>query len=240
MKGTKDKFFDLDSFLKGINTKKQDDHKTFVNTPSEKSLFVSKNNKIEDSKQPDPPKITKKQPSVEVISDSEDKPKPKISENFDRQHRIFPGCKFCEIIHVKRNKKDDKIIFEDDICAAFHDKNRINSQEHILLCSKSHIKNSHCISKEDIPLLTHLQETGEALLKKRRPNENYRFGYHEPPMNSIEHLHLHCIVLPITNNYLDKVIYGFKLTKTEKIIAKILSGEITPGVYPEKVKKAKK
>jgi hypothetical protein len=40
-------------------------------------------------------------------------------------------------------------------------------------------------------------------------------------MNSVEHLHLHCFVLPITNNYLNKVIYGFKLAPTLKIIEKI-------------------
>jgi len=35
------------------------------------------------------------------------------------------------------------------------------------------------------------------------------------------------------------VIYGEKLASTQKIISKILSGEITPGVFPEKVKKVK-
>ena len=48
-----------------------------------------------------------------------------------------------------------------------------------------------------------------------------RFGYHEPPMNSVDHLHLHCFVLPISTKYLNDVVYGYKLCSTKKLIARI-------------------
>lgn len=237
-KETQSKSFDLDSFLKDINTKKQEDEKSFIQCKSDQQPTIPKDHSSTDQssklKQSHLDTFTKEKPEIKIVDKEERKIESKAK--LERNHRIVPGCKFCDIIHHKA----EKIIFEDDICAAFHDKHLINSQGHILVCSKSHIKNSHCVEKDNISLLTHLQDAGEALLKKRRPNDKYRFGYHEPPMNSIDHLHLHCIVLPITSDYLDKVIYGFKLTPTAKIIAKILSGEITPGVYPEKVKKTKK
>lgn len=47
-----------------------------------------------------------------------------------------------------------------------------------------------------------------------------RFGYHEPPTNSVDHLHLHCIVLPITKPFYDNLLYGAQLSPTSKFITK--------------------
>jgi len=230
---------DLDSLLKDIKKKTPaGNHKLEEFFKTEKKPAnappPSKNEKTSAPKVKEEP-TTSEKPLEKINTSIEDYKKSLHLANF--QPRIQPGCKFCDIIH---NQKD-KLIYEDEngVCVAFHDKARITAQEHILMCSTTHIKNSHCIDKDNIPLLLYLEEAGKALLKKRRPNDEYRFGYHEPPMNSVEHLHLHCIVLPITSPYLNGVIYGKKLARTEQIIAKILSGEITPGVYPEKVKKVK-
>ncbi len=48
-----------------------------------------------------------------------------------------------------------------------------------------------------------------------------RFGYHEPPINSVDHLHLHCLVLPIEKVYIDKMVYGSMLSPTSLVIQKI-------------------
>ena len=139
-----------------------------------------------------------------------------------RKYKILSGCKFCDIIH----NNSGKIIFEDEHCAAFYDKKKKSAKCHILVCSKDHIKNSHDVPKDNISILLQIQKAGEDLLKKLWPDESYRFGYHEPPMNSVDHLHLHCLVPPIKVKYLDHVVYGIKLAPTDKIISKILNDEI--------------
>lgn len=56
-------------------------------------------------------------------------------------------------------------------------------------------------------------------------------------MTSVDHLHLHCFVLPITNPTFERVIYGSSLAPTSKIIHKIESGIIGPNpVKSTKVK----
>ncbi len=230
---------DLDSLLKDIKKKTPaSNHKLEEFFKAEKKPSQTTNPNIPPKNEKvSAPKVNEKQEKqLETTNTSIEEYKASLHlSNF--QPRIQPGCKFCDIIQNQKNK----LIYEDEngLCVAFLDKAKIGAQEHILMCPTTHIKNSHCIDKNNIPLLLYMEEAGKALLKKRRPNAEYRFGYHEPPKNTIDHLHLHCIVLPITNPYLNGVVFGKFLTKTETIIAKILSGEITPGVYPEKVKKTK-
>lgn len=229
---------DLDDFLKSLNAKAPQSSKPIqtailpakkesvtAKEPSSKSIFPS-----EFSKQVPKEKPTTTDTAPKVIDLEEYK-----SQSGKPKFRINDGCKFCDIIHKMREKH----IYEDEYCVAFHDKAHINAQAHILMCPKDHIKNVYFVEKDNISILTHLLNAGETLLKRLRPNESYRFGYHEPPMNTVEHLHLHCIVLPITSDYLNKVIYGFKLTPTDKVIEKISKGEIHPGNCPIKQKKAK-
>jgi hypothetical protein len=39
-------------------------------------------------------------------------------------------------------------------------------------------------------------EVGRALLHQRAPGADVQLGYHLPPFNSVDHLHLHCFALP--------------------------------------------
>lgn len=137
-----------------------------------------------------------------------------IPKDISSKYSTKIGCKFCDIIHISKNK----LIYEDDECAAFHDKRKSSAQEHILICPKRHIVNTAHLVKDDIPLLKHLEEVGKKILLEKKATAALRFGYHQPPMNSVDHLHLHGFMLPLTNDYLDKVIYGFKLASTQKII----------------------
>lgn len=36
---------------------------------------------------------------------------------------------------------------------------------------------------------------GKELLHKDAPQTLHRFGFHQPPFNSVDHLHLHCFAL---------------------------------------------
>ena len=66
---------------------------------------------------------------------------------------------------------------------------------------------------------------------------SYRFGYHEPPINSVDHLHLHCLVLPITKVYIEKIVYGSLLSSTETVIKKIKEKKSENGTEKEKIQK---
>ena len=48
-----------------------------------------------------------------------------------------------------------------------------------------------------------------------------RFGFHAPPMNSINHLHMHGFVLPMKDKTKNLIVYGYMLTPPEKIIKKL-------------------
>jgi len=133
------------------------------------------------------------------------------------QMNIKEGCRFCNIY---QNKKE-KILYQDELCFAFLDKAKKSSKQHILMCPITHIKNAHSVSEDQIPLLETIQKAGENLLKKLYPKDQYRFGYHEPPVNSVDHLHLHCLVLPIAKVYIDKIVYGSLLSPTSVVIQKI-------------------
>ncbi|KAH9317707.1 hypothetical protein KI387_019476, partial [Taxus chinensis] len=53
--------------------------------------------------------------------------------------------------------------------------------------------------KEDYVLVEHMLKIGQSLLQKDVPGAlGYRFGFHQPPFNSVNHLHLHCFALPYT------------------------------------------
>mmetsp|Transcript_36448 Transcript_36448/g.32715 ORF Transcript_36448/g.32715 Transcript_36448/m.32715 type:complete len:173 (-) Transcript_36448:127-645(-) len=133
------------------------------------------------------------------------------------KYDILKGCKFCHILHIKKSL----LLYEDELCGAFHDKRKSSAVEHVLICPKKHIRDAHHVNRDHIELIEHLEEKGKYVLEMLRPKKEYRFGYHEPPMNSVDHLHLHCFVLPIATKYLNDVVYGYKLCSTKKLIAKI-------------------
>jgi hypothetical protein len=58
----------------------------------------------------------------------------------------------------------------------------------------------------------------DKLCEKMGYTKSYRFGFHLPPYNSVDHVHLHCFILPFTNILKEKVAYGRLLIPVEKII----------------------
>ncbi|KAE8785081.1 histidine triad nucleotide-binding protein 3 [Hordeum vulgare] len=52
------------------------------------------------------------------------------------------------------------------------------------------------------PSVSHMVKVGKDLLSQDAPeSEEHRFGFHQPPFNSIDHLHLHCLALPFIPRY---------------------------------------
>jgi galactose-1-phosphate uridylyltransferase len=70
-----------------------------------------------------------------------------------------------------------------------------------------------------------MHEIGQKILdricEKQGIEKSYRFGFHLPPFNSIDHLHLHCFIEPLTSWKYDKVYYGIVLNSIEDTLEKL-------------------
>ncbi|KAG8954378.1 hypothetical protein FRC04_011704 [Tulasnella sp. 424] len=101
-------------------------------------------------------------------------------------------CVFC---HVEK----ENILAQSDGFIVFRDR-KPAAKEHLLVVSRQHIASVRTLRKEDIPLLKDMEEAGKRmLLSLGHPEETHIFGYHIPPFNSVDHLHLHAQALPYHN-----------------------------------------
>lgn len=74
-----------------------------------------------------------------------------------------------------------------------------NVCRHYLVIPIEHIPTVKNLQRtnEDHQLVSHMVKVGKDLLSRDAPkSEEHRFGFHQPPFNSIDHLHLHCLALP--------------------------------------------
>lgn len=62
---------------------------------------------------------------------------------------------------------------------------------------------------------------GEGVLRGLCGVGKYRFGFHLPPYNSIDHVHLHCFLEPFSSFAKDKIVYGKMLTSVEDTVKKM-------------------
>ncbi|GFP99188.1 histidine triad nucleotide-binding protein 3 [Phtheirospermum japonicum] len=105
-----------------------------------------------------------------------------------------PSCIFCQIAR----STSTTLLHRDDKVVAFQDINP-SAFRHYLVIPIEHIptvKDLHK-SSEDFSLVSHMLNVGQSLLHRDAPHaKHYRFGFHQPPFNSVDHLHLHCFALP--------------------------------------------
>ncbi|KDQ15865.1 hypothetical protein BOTBODRAFT_130585 [Botryobasidium botryosum FD-172 SS1] len=105
------------------------------------------------------------------------------------------GCTFCDV----SKEKGFNIIAEDETLVVFRDR-RPAALHHLLVVPKEHIGSVRELRKEHLPLLEKMGIAGrDALSSLGAPLETQRFGFHIPPFNSVDHLHLHAQVLPYKN-----------------------------------------
>lgn len=107
------------------------------------------------------------------------------------------SCIFCQIAHASTTTT---LLHQDDKVVAFQDINP-SALRHYLVIPVEHIPTVKQLRRrsEDFVLVTHMLDVGRALLQRDAPNaQQHRFGFHQPPFNSVNHLHLHCFALPYT------------------------------------------
>ncbi|KAJ7952499.1 histidine triad nucleotide-binding protein 3 [Quillaja saponaria] len=136
---------------------------------------------------------------------------------------IPPSCIFCQIA----SKSTSTILLHcDEEVVAFEDI-RPSASRHYLVIPVEHISTVKDLKRkaEDYTLVNHMLEVGKTLLCQDAPQAKlYRFGFHQPPLNSVNHLHLHCLALPYTPRwrcikYLSLGSIGF--VEAEKLLEKI-------------------
>ncbi|KAL7167247.1 hypothetical protein ACSBR2_037835 [Camellia fascicularis] len=104
-----------------------------------------------------------------------------------------PSCIFCQIASsTTLLHSDEKVVaFQDIIPSALR---------HYLVIPVEHIPTVKDLQRrtEDFSLVSHMLNVGQNLLHRDAPQSKHRFGFHQPPLNSVNHLHLHCFALPYT------------------------------------------
>ncbi|XP_008437084.1 bifunctional adenosine 5'-phosphosulfate phosphorylase/adenylylsulfatase HINT4 isoform X2 [Cucumis melo] len=132
------------------------------------------------------------------------------------------SCIFCQ---KASNSTANNLLHFDERVVAFEDINP-SAVRHFLVIPKEHIPTVRNLQRraEDYSLVSHMLGVGQTLLSQDSPQLKHRFGFHQPPMNSVNHLHLHCFALPYAPRwkfvkYLSLGSIGF--IEAEKLLEKI-------------------
>ena len=83
---------------------------------------------------------------------------------------------------LKVDSDDEVVIIKDKYPKARH---------HFLILPHKNISQLKKLTKDDIPLLKHMQKKGEELSMRTEKDTDWRYGYHAIP--SMSHVHLHVI-----------------------------------------------
>ena len=119
----------------------------------------------------------------------------------DRKQR----CVFCKIA---MKEQDSRIVYEDENIVAFPDI-RPAVRHHFLVIPKQHNGNPKTLATaEDVKLLENLVAVGEKVLQEQGADtQDVRMGFHWPPFNSVQHLHLHVLSPASQMSFLSRQIF---------------------------------
>jgi len=104
-------------------------------------------------------------------------------------------CVFCGIISKDVHAV---VLHEDDLCICFKDISPAGAH-HVLVVPKQHIPNVNHLSPADSPLVRRMGQVGREVMKKILPSStSFVMAFTRPPFNTVPHLHLHCVSMPLT------------------------------------------
>ncbi|KAF8944111.1 hypothetical protein BGZ47_004623 [Haplosporangium gracile] len=99
-------------------------------------------------------------------------------------------CVFCEIV---QGNTLDRVIYQDNEIVAFYDI-KPAAETHILIIPVVHIESVKTVQPSDHDLILRMKAKALDLLKEHgHQPENCRLGFHIPPFNTVNHLHLHVL-----------------------------------------------
>ncbi|CAA7267450.1 unnamed protein product [Cyclocybe aegerita] len=102
------------------------------------------------------------------------------------------SCVFCDV----SIEKGFQIAYEDEHYVAFQDR-RPASRHHFLVIPKEHVESVRSLRGPDVEMVKDMENIGNTVLSKLDvPITMRKMGFHIPPFNSVDHLHLHVQGLP--------------------------------------------
>ncbi|KAK9721188.1 hypothetical protein K7432_003621 [Basidiobolus ranarum] len=120
--------------------------------------------------------------------------------------KLYLGCPYCNI--ASGNEKDTVFVYDDSRVCAFRDPYP-DSENHFIVLSKIHISDYNSLSEKDISLLEHMRTVGIKLLDQVcEPNMPKRMGFLPNSFSRVNHLHMHCLALPLTCNWVRRLVYS--------------------------------
>ena len=70
-----------------------------------------------------------------------------------------------------------------------------------------------------------MHKIGEKVLndicEKKGLEKQFRFGFHLPPINSIDHIHLHCFIEPLSAWKYNTLLYGWLFNTVDQTLEKL-------------------
>ncbi|KAL6652319.1 hypothetical protein ACP70R_011244 [Stipagrostis hirtigluma subsp. patula] len=120
-----------------------------------------------------------------------------VAKRMSERAPVAEGCVFCDIAS-RAPTSTTTLLYSDDKVVAFKDINP-SAFRHYLVIPIEHIPTVKSLQRteDDHQLVNHMVKVGKDLLTRDAPNSaEHRFGFHQPPFNSVDHLHLHCLALP--------------------------------------------
>ncbi|PWN18600.1 hypothetical protein BCV69DRAFT_67724 [Microstroma glucosiphilum] len=118
-------------------------------------------------------------------------------------------CIFCNIPPMSDPNSPFKVVMENEEAVAFHDRSP-KGVLHLLAVPRVHVKDVKALQgAEGAAMVQRLVDIGTQaldLLESQRPSSSpdtrseskRRLGFHVPPLTSVSHLHLHCLVEPLS------------------------------------------
>lgn len=108
-------------------------------------------------------------------------------------------CLFCKI---QKREEPGNIVYEDDSFVVFKTI-KPATHLHLLVTPREHIKNVDSLKgRGGVELINKLVEIGKVALGEFAADA--QFSFHVPPLNSIDHLHLHAIASPSTMGFIGR------------------------------------
>ena len=116
-------------------------------------------------------------------------------EDIPTQKRDGDGCVFCQIAN---GKKETDFVYSDDDYVCFVDI-KPHATHHYLVVPRSHHQNVKYLNSEQSEIVKRMGEIGRQILQEKGCDLNdSRLGFHWPPFQSIEHLHMH-VLSPVSS-----------------------------------------
>lgn len=114
------------------------------------------------------------------------------------------NCIFCQIA---LKQKEAKLVYEDDEFLAFPDIHPA-AEHHYLVIPKTHIGNPKTLEGRHLTLVQRMNDVARNILREQDADlEDVKIGFHWPPFNSVQHLHLHVIFPQSKLNVKGRLVY---------------------------------